>query len=266
MIRITLLASIIGIVSVAAHAQTPDTVFLEELTWTEVRDAIAAGTTTIIVPTAGTEQSGPHLVIGKHKYRMNAAAERIARALGNALVAPVMMYVPEGEIDPPSGHMRYPGTISIPHDVFKAVLENAARSLRVNGFTDILLIGDSGPNQRGMQEVSEMLNNEWADDEYRVWFISDYYSSIGGFRQSLIDEGVTDENAAGNHAGLVDTATLLAVAPQHVRLDRMSVGRGMDIDGMTGDATKATVEIGRQGVDRTFDAAMTQIRALMAKK
>ena len=79
-------------------AQTPDTVFLEELTWTEVRAEIDSGTTTVIVPTAGTEQNGPHMVLGKHKYRINTGAERIARALGNTLVAPAMTYVPEGNI------------------------------------------------------------------------------------------------------------------------------------------------------------------------
>ena len=128
-------------------AQTPDTVFLEELTWTEVASAIDSGSTTIIIPTAGTEQNGPHMVLGKHKYRINAGSERIARSLGNTLVAPVITYVPEGDIDPPSGHMRFAGTISIPREVFESVLEYTARSLKQHGFTDILLIGDSGPNQ-----------------------------------------------------------------------------------------------------------------------
>ncbi len=157
----------------SALAQTPDTVLLEELTWTEVRAAIDNGTTTIIVPTAGTEQNGPHVVLGKHKYRMNAGSERIARELGDALVAPVMTYVPEGKIDPPTGHMRYAGTISIPHEVFKSVLEYTARSLKVQDFMDILFIGDSGGNQRGMREVSEALNEEWASEEARVLYISD---------------------------------------------------------------------------------------------
>jgi len=123
MLRYFLIAvTFAGSVGLSAHAQTPDTVFLEELTWTEVRAAIDGGTTTVIVPTAGTEQNGPHMVLGKHKYRINWGAERIARELGNALVAPVMTYVPEGQIDPPSGHMRYAGTISIPPALFKGVL------------------------------------------------------------------------------------------------------------------------------------------------
>src|SRR5262245_46961967 len=95
-------------------AQMPDTVFLEQLTWDEVRDSIAAGKTTVIVPTGGTEQNGPHMALGKHNVRVAANADAIARRLGNALVAPVMAYVPEGGIDPPTGHMRFAGTISLP--------------------------------------------------------------------------------------------------------------------------------------------------------
>jgi len=93
-------------------AQAPDTVFLEELTWTELRDLIRSGKTTVILPTGGTEQNGPHMALGKHNVRVKALAEKIARGLGNALVAPVLAYVPEGGIAPPTGHMRFPGTIT----------------------------------------------------------------------------------------------------------------------------------------------------------
>jgi creatinine amidohydrolase len=67
-----------------AFAQMPDTVFLEKLTWDEVRDSIAAGKTTIIIPTGGTEQNGPHMALGKHNVRIAANAELIARRLRNA--------------------------------------------------------------------------------------------------------------------------------------------------------------------------------------
>src|ERR1700759_4327991 len=134
----------------AAHvgaAPAPATVLLDELTWTELRDEIKAGKTTIIVPVGGTEQSGPHIVLGKHNVRARVLAARIATSLGNALVAPVIAYVPEGAIDPPAGHMRFAGTISIPEAAFEATLEGAARSLRQAGFRDIVLIGDHGGYQ-----------------------------------------------------------------------------------------------------------------------
>jgi creatinine amidohydrolase/Fe(II)-dependent formamide hydrolase-like protein len=158
--------------------------------------------------------------------------------------------------------MRYAGTISIPNDVFMAVLEYSARSLKVHGFTDILFIGDSGPNQQGMQEIAKMLNEEWAVEEARVLYISGWYTSTT-FREWLLEQGETEE-AIGRHAGLRDTALLLAVAPEHVRTDSMSVGRGSDVDGVSGDPTRATIEIGKKGMDFAHEAAMNQIRALMA--
>jgi creatinine amidohydrolase len=148
------------VASSTLSAEIPDTVLLEDLTWTEVRDAIKAGKTTIIFPTGGTEQNGPHMVLGKHNFIVKHTAEQIARRLGNALVAPVLAYVPEGNIDPPSGHMQYPGTITLPDEFFMKVTEYAARSFRVNGFKDIVLIGDSGQNQKGLQSVASLLNKE----------------------------------------------------------------------------------------------------------
>src|SRR3954469_5961397 len=103
---------------------------VEELTWAALGDQIRAAKTTVIVPVGGTEQSGPHMVLGKHNVRVRVLATRIAASLGNALVAPVIAYVPEGAIDPPAGHMRFAGTISIPEGAFEATLEGAARSFR----------------------------------------------------------------------------------------------------------------------------------------
>src|SRR5207245_8895786 len=102
-----------------AGAAVKDGVRLDDLTWTELRDAIAAGKTTIIVPIGGTEQNGPHMTLGKRNVRVNSLAERIDSALGNALVPPVVAHVPEGSIDPPTEHMRFPGKISVPERAFE---------------------------------------------------------------------------------------------------------------------------------------------------
>ena len=263
MYKILCLSSVIFSAAASSFilAQTPDTVFLEELTWTEVESAIASGSTTIIVPTAGTEQNGPHMVLGKHKYRINAGSERIARSLGNALVAPAITYVPEGDIDPPSGHMRFAGTISIPQEVFELVLEHTARSLKQHGFTDILLIGDSGPNQGPQESVAEKLSREWSQEGIDVFHIGDWYK-IGVFDEYLISQGANYEQI-GSHAGLRDTALLLAIAPEHVRTNKMSPGRGPDVDGVSGDPTIATAEYGQIGFDLIFNAALNQIKELM---
>src|SRR5262245_43488142 len=146
-------------------------VWVEEMTWMEVRDALKAGKTTIIVPTGGVEQNGPYLATGKHNVVLRATTEAIARKLGNALVAPVVAFVPEGDIDPPTGHMKYPGTISLSEDTYERLLTDICASLRAHGFEHLVLIGDSGGNQKGLKAVADRLNARWAGGKTRLHFI-----------------------------------------------------------------------------------------------
>src|SRR5436309_2087256 len=177
-----------------AHAETPDTVFLEELTWTEIRDRIQAGRTTVIVPSGGTVQYGPHMAVGKHNVRVKALSEKIARTLGNALVAPVLAYVPEGQVSPPTGHMRFPGTLTVPDDVFQKNVEYAARSLKAHGFRHIVLLGDHASTQSGQSAVATRLNREWASAPVRVHAVGEYYrASQDEFRQLLNARGYRDD-------------------------------------------------------------------------
>src|SRR4029453_16200738 len=210
----------------SASAQVPDTVFLEKLTWGEVRDALAAGKTTVIVPTGGTEQNGPGMALGKHNVRVAANAEQIARGLGNALVAPVVAYTPEGGIDPPTGHMLFPGTISIPDPVFRQVLEYTPRSLKQHGFRDVVFIGDSGPNQAGQIAVAATLNAEWAGGNTRVHAIPGYYrSDPEGDAAIMMARGIKREQI-GNHADPRDTSQMMAVDPTMGRNSKIVAADG----------------------------------------
>ncbi|HKO67103.1 MAG TPA: creatininase family protein [Burkholderiaceae bacterium] len=250
--------------SSAIAAEGPNSVFVEELTWTEVRDAINAGKTTIIFPTGGTEQNGPHMVLGKHNFIVKHAAEQIARRLGNALVAPVLAYVPEGNIDPPSGHMRYPGTISLPDEVFMKVTEYAARSFKANGFKDIVLIGDSGENQKGLQSVANSLNKQWLQTGVRVHFVPDYYKE-SPFREWLQGQGEKRDDIGG-HAGIVDTSQLMVVNQNGIRTDKLAPGGDRNVTGVSGNPVRASVAYGKKGLEMKIDAAVVQIRKLIATK
>src|SRR5260370_31273268 len=126
----------------AASAQAADNVLMERMTSYEIRDASAAGKTTVILPSGGTEQNGPGMAIGKHNFRAAANAQTIARRLGNALVAPVIVYTPEGKYDPPQGHLRYPGTMGVPEDAYAGGEERGVRTLESPGFHDIVRIGE----------------------------------------------------------------------------------------------------------------------------
>jgi creatinine amidohydrolase/Fe(II)-dependent formamide hydrolase-like protein len=195
--------------------------------------------------------------------RVASNADAIARRLGNALVAPVVAYTPEGNIDPPSGHMRFAGTISIPEPVFAALLENIARSLKQHGFRDIVFIGDSGPNQKPQEDVAKKLNAEWARTSTRVHAITGYYrADAAGEQAEMVKRGIKPEEI-GNHAEVRDTSEMLAVDPTMVRMNRLEKGDGKN--GVQGDPRHATAEIGRvlneRNIVRTIDLIHKAIAA-----
>ena len=240
----------------------PDTVFLEELTWAESRDLIRAGWTTVIIATAGTEQKGPHMVDGEHKFVMTYAADKIARALGRTLVAPVVTYVPEGSWDPPTGHMGKPGTITLPEERFVDLLVHAGRSLKAGGFTTVLFIGESGGNRTGMRSAAEKLNALWAGSAKALW-IDDYYTKAHREQEALAAKilGVPPAEV-GNHANILDTSELLFVAPQHIRTERL-VGNDYENNGVSGvNQAKSSPDIGRQLLQIKIDNALAQIKRM----
>src|SRR5713101_3394948 len=221
------------------------TVFLEELTWLELRTLVQTGKTTMIFPIGGTEQNGPHMALGKHNARVRMLSERIARTLGNALVAPVIAYVPEGSLNPPTGHMRFPGTITVPEDVFRRSLEAAAKSFRLHGFRDVVLLGDHGGTQADEKAVAARLNREWAAAPVRVHAMEAYYrAATSGFREILKARGYRDDELGG-HAALPDTSLMLALDPRLVRTeprrDDLAPGEATGVDG---DPRRASAELG----------------------
>ncbi|MCG5076703.1 creatininase family protein [Paraburkholderia sp. RG36] len=246
----------------AAMAQPPKTVQLEDLTWTELRDEIHAGKTTILIPIGGTEQSGPYVALGKHNARVKALAQRIAEGLGNAIVAPVIAYVPEGGYAPPTSHMRFPGTITVPDDVFEKTLESTANSFKVHGFTNIVFLGDHGGYQNDVRRAAAQLNKAWTGSGARAFVPPEYYgTSSDGYVQILRQHGVPDSEI-GTHAGLADTSLLLAVAPQMVRLDKLkSAPRPGAADGVYGgDPRHASAELGQLGIDAIVSRTIEAIR------
>ena len=246
-----------------AHAAGPASgVYLEDLTWTELRDRIKAGTTTVIVPIGGTEQSGPQLALGKHNQRAKLIGGRIAQRLGNAVVAPTIAYVPEGSIDPPASHMRFVGTLSIPEAVFEAVLEATARSLRQHGFRDVVLIGDHGAYQKSLERVAAKLNREWAARPgCKVIALVDYYRvTQADFVDALKAKGFGADEI-GSHAGLADTALMLAIDPAMVRPEALAqAAKAGPREGVHGDPRRATAELGQIGIDRQVERSVQVIR------
>jgi creatinine amidohydrolase len=256
---------LVGVCFSGGVQAAPRSVYLEDLTWTELRDALKAGVTTVIIPVGGTEQSGPHLALGKHNARVKVLAGRIASELGDTLVAPVLAYVPEGNISPPSEHMRFPGTISIPDSTFKSTLEAAARSLRQAGFSHIVLIGDHGGYQPLLKEVAAQLNRDWAGTPVRAHFVGDYYRATEtAYVQALRAKGLTDAQI-GSHAGAADTSLQMAIDPAMVRADRLD-GAQSSATGTSGDPRPSTAALGQLGVDLIVAQTVAAIRKARTEK
>ncbi len=249
----------------APSGKAPDTVFIEELTWAEVRDLIKGGTTTVIVGTAGTEQKGPHMVDGEHKFVMEYTADKIARALGKTLVAPVIAYVPEGSWESPGGHMSKPGTITLPDDRFVELLVNAGRSLKAGGFKTVLLLGESGGNRNGMRAAADKLNELWKDSGARAFWVDDYYTKSHANQNKYVTEKLgVPADKIGGHANILDTSEMMFVNAKHVRKSKFAPGGGYENSGVSGDPSKSTRELGKVFLQIKIDNALAQIKGVMA--
>ena len=239
-----------------------DSVWIEQLTWIEVRDAMAAGKRTAILTTGGIEQNGPYVATGKHNYELQGLCERIARALGDALCAPIIKLVPEGSIDPPTGHMRYPGTMSVRQETFEMMLDDAASSLKTHGFEHIAFLGASGGNQSGMRNVAEQVNERWGKPI--AHFIPEFYNVDDVIEYMNAELGIIEGNE-GYHDFYWLTAMQMTVDPESVRYEQRVKAGKASINGQSIADLEATLEIGNKlmqfRVDKTVKALRTAIAA-----
>ena len=248
-----------------ALCQAQNSVFLEELTTLEVTSALRAGKTTVIIPVGGTEQNGPHMAIGKHNMRARVLAGKIAVSLGNALVAPVLAYVPEGNIEPPTEHMGFAGTISVPEDAFKSVLLGTARSFKKHGFTDIVLLGDSGNYQKALAAVAVQFNREASKTSVRLHYVADYYRATQTTYVAALRAKGLSTAEIGTHAGSADTSLLMAIDPNMVRAERLSDAASAGWGGGTlGDPRASNAANGQLGVDAVVKITVEAIKKAAA--
>ena len=217
---------------VANPLPQPNTVWLEEMTWIDVRDALKAGKTNIIVPTGGMEPNGVWLVTGKHNYVLHANCEAIARKMGNALCAPIVKFVPEGGIEPKTGHMTSPGTITAREETYQMLLTDIAESLQAHGFKNVIFIGDSGGNQKGQQAVADKLTAKWAGKALAL-HIGEYYdyASVSKYMEG---QGIKEGKSDGMHDDVIITLNMFVDDPKSVRYDeRVKAGKasinGVDV-------------------------------------
>jgi creatinine amidohydrolase len=261
----------------ALMAQTKS-VLIEDMTWTEVRDAIAAGKTTAIYYAGSIEQNGPGVALGKHLFVAHYLAPIIAERLGNALVYPTMPFAPTGDwgrtgpgvIDPAkkTGHMQYSGSVNVSEETFGAVAHDVALSAIAAGFKNVVLAGDHGGGQATLARVAEEMNNEWGPKGVHMYYISDlYYKEKNVMKDYLSKHGLPEDK----HAGTDDTSEVLYVdkmvngnSPKWTRPGKLVNSKGNDDSGVIGDQTAATLEMGRMFTDSKISSAVAQIRQMIA--
>jgi creatinine amidohydrolase len=244
-------AAVILLPIVAKAAPKQNYLFLEDMTTSEVRARLDAGCPVGIIFNGGGEETGPAVALGKHIFRARAYSEAIARNIGDAIVAPIQPFAPNGG---PNGDDNpfetFAGTISITNATFSALNEQIARSLITGGFRRIALLGDHGDGQVQLRDLAAKLDAEFSGQGIRVFYVGDGYLKA---RKEIEAEGIETGRLAGGHGGLWDTAETLAVKPDAVRMDRLAAGDvsnggngGLNAEGFAGDPRPATVAIGKK--------------------
>lgn len=239
-----------------------DNVWIEELTMLEVRDLLDDGWRTALVLTGGIEENGPYLTTGKHNHVLRVMGDAIARELGQTLVAPIITVEP-GRPERAST----PGGIRYSQETFRAVLRDYAVSLKAQGFRNIFFLGDSGGNQRGMAQVAQELQQEWAGEDVVVAHIPEYYNydDVLAFQRDElgVDE---DPRLEGLHDDYYITTIIMHDDPEHVRFQQRVDADKASINGISITPMEAALEHGRRLIEFRTEATVAAIRAAMERR
>lgn len=259
---VALLAAWLVFVTAPASAQ-PRSVWVDDLTWMEVRDAIAGGKTTAIVIVGSSEQNGPHMAIGKHNFIVRHCAEQIAGRLGDALVYPVIPFAITGDAAAKSAHMRFPGSVTLSPDVFAGVVRAVAQSALAAGFKLVAVMGDHGGGQEEMARVAQALDAQSRRSGARVLHVDDFYAKADAqFDELMAKRGIASKEL---HAGIPDTSAIIFLgADAWIRKDRIAAAS--EANGVQGTPSLATAELGKLYLDMKIEGAVSQIRAFRAGK
>jgi creatinine amidohydrolase len=240
-------------------AQAAELVEMELMTYPEIYSAIhEKGKTTVLIYNGGTEQRGPQAVLGGHTIMARRTAAAIALRLGNALVAPVMPFSLAG------AHLKpqWPGSVDIDGEVFTKINEEIAASMVVNGFKNIILMGDHGGGQKELETLAKRLDAKYAPKGVRVYFCGVVYEKA----RVDFNEWLTQHNLpVSTHAGIPDTSELMYLGGDaYVRKDKLAAGDGKN--GIAGDSRPSTAELGKRVFDMKVDYGVADIQRQIAGK
>lgn len=188
---------------------------LFEMTRPEVEEAIASGVDTVIITIGSTEQHGLHLPLGTDAIMGEALGQRVARALGDTLLAPGM------RIGCSEHHMDFAGSLTLSRETFIGVVGDICRSLARHGFRHIVLLPTHGGNFAPLAKAVEAIRPELSG----VNLIA--FTDLMAFMDEIFQTGkarkVTPEQA-GAHAGEFETSIMLYLRPDLVTMDQAQPG------------------------------------------
>jgi creatinine amidohydrolase/Fe(II)-dependent formamide hydrolase-like protein len=259
----------------AANAATAPLVEFEMMTWPEVKAALAAGKTTALVYTGGTEQRGPQNVNGGHTLMARATVKAIALELGNAIAMPVLAYSPS------RASAELPGTIGLSNEVFGRVLTEIAEQSIITGFKNVILMGDHGGGQpQVFAEVARKLEQKHASNGVHVYFCDAVYAKAQDDMERWLEANGYPRSW---HAGIPDTSEMMYLGGDKgwVRAELIKTALGDPVappgqrgprdprasrinNGITGDGRRSTPELGKKAFEIKVDYAVRQIRGFLS--
>lgn len=212
-ILVTLAAAALSSSTAFAQAQRlasiRDIVELELLTHTEVYERIHTdGMTSVLIVNGGTEERGPHDVLGGHNIMAHNKAIEIAKRLGKTLVAPTLPIAVSAT--GLTENTRTPGGVQMPPEVFKSVKIAEVESMAMNGFRDIFLMGDHGGGQQQMREAAEEEDRKLAPKGVHVYYIGDFYNKTHDDVDMYFYE---HKLPIGGHGAVMDTSEMMYWEP-----------------------------------------------------
>lgn len=254
--------------TLGAQARDEPLVEFENMTWVEVKNALAAGKTTALYYTGGTEQRGPQNTNGGHNFMARATVKAIALALGNAIAMPVLPYTPN------NASATLPGTIGLTNEILASILERLAEQAIATGFKNVVLMGDHGGGQPAVyRDVATKLDAKYAPQGIRVIYADSVYAPAqDDFEKSLRDQGYPPSG----HAAIFDTSEMMYVCGTDcVRMELLKDAVGDPVrvpgqprdtttsrknNGITGDARRSSAELGKGLLELRVQYAVRQIR------
>ena len=247
----------------SAALQRPANVMMERMTTAEIRDAIKAGKTTVLIANASTEATGPAIALGKHIVRAQYLGEHIALELGNALVAPVMPFAPTTD------ESRFAGTVNLSAETFSRVNEDVAESMVKTGFKHIILMGDHDGNQPPLRALASKLDEKHRTHGVRVYYSSDAYAKAN---KEIDDYLKANGYPPSRHGGISDTSLTWAADPDYVRPDKLVIGApvpppgspmSLGTIGLEGDPRRSSPDLGKMFLEWKIRNGAAEIRKLV---